>query len=262
MTEHNKDGRHENCSICWRKLSKQILKSIFFFFEKRLGGNSERHFEAFLFSRALVNALYVFGTKFSFVLYKICIHFIVIEILQLVEIHSSFFGIMTKFSVINNRPIIGVAVVMSDMEKMGTYSLNTSYIKNIESSGARCVPIFPNESEEYYRRLFKKLNGLFIPGGYGAPMDFQKPVVEMVKLFYDWSIQAYNDKEHPTYWPIWGTCLGFEIIACVAAGVIDCLDRCQFCSGSHCIEFRPGYEQTRMIKALPNDLVQVNHVSF
>ena len=46
-----------------------------------------------------------------------------------------------------------------------TSYIAASYVKFVESGGARVVPVMINQPEEYYRTIFESTNGLLIPGG-------------------------------------------------------------------------------------------------
>jgi gamma-glutamyl hydrolase len=46
-----------------------------------------------------------------------------------------------------------------------TSYIAASYVKFVESAGARVVPIKINQSQEYYKKMFYATNGLLIPGG-------------------------------------------------------------------------------------------------
>jgi gamma-glutamyl hydrolase len=62
--------------------------------------------------------------------------------------------------------------------------------------------------------LFKKLdrvNGVLFPGGGGAYMD-------VAKLVIDYAIRKNDEGE---FYPLWGTCLGFERIAILTASDPD-----------------------------------------
>ena len=48
-----------------------------------------------------------------------------------------------------------------------------------------------------------KLDAVFLPGGSGDYIDWGRPIYEQVK--------KYNDEG--SYYPMWGTCLGFESLA-------------------------------------------------
>ena len=72
----------------------------------------------------------------------------------------------------NNRPIIGILSQdltddLAAKEEGSSYSsyIAASYVKFVESGGARVVPVFVNQSDWYYDMIFKDTNGLLIPGG-------------------------------------------------------------------------------------------------
>uniref|UniRef100_A0A915IU75 folate gamma-glutamyl hydrolase n=1 Tax=Romanomermis culicivorax TaxID=13658 RepID=A0A915IU75_ROMCU len=155
----------------------------------------------------------------------------------------------------NNSPIIGILAVMADNRKNGKYCLPASYVKNVESSGARVVPIFPERGLDYYKMMFKRLNGLLIPGGSGNPLEYQKPVTDTVRLFLRWSMEAYDNSENPEYWPVWGTCLGFEILAVLSAGR-NCLSDCNCIPGSYPATPAKDFDDSRLVRSLPEDLRQ------
>jgi gamma-glutamyl hydrolase len=84
-----------------------------------------------------------------------------------------------------------------------------SYINHLESAGARTVPlIFDGDLKQELAKL-DHLNGVFYCGG-GAdgPYDvFGKAVFDKAKQM--------NDAGQ--YFPVWGTCLGFENLAMFAS---------------------------------------------
>ncbi|XP_055007220.1 gamma-glutamyl hydrolase-like [Boleophthalmus pectinirostris] len=87
-----------------------------------------------------------------------------------------------------------------------------SYVKTLESAGARVLPIMINRPEEEYRMLFKAINGFFLPGGAANIMD--SGYATAANIFYDLAIEANKKGD---YFPIWGTCLGFEQLAVITA---------------------------------------------
>lgn len=60
------------------------------------------------------------------------------------------------------NPVIGV---LSQYDHNGVPYIAASYVKYLESAGARVVPILHTDSSTELKRLFSKLNGFFIPGG-------------------------------------------------------------------------------------------------
>ena len=69
----------------------------------------------------------------------------------------------------NDRPIIGILAQECQPyfseELCSTSYIAASYVKYIESAGARVVPVLINQPEKYYQTIFDSTNGLLIPGG-------------------------------------------------------------------------------------------------
>jgi gamma-glutamyl hydrolase len=87
------------------------------------------------------------------------------------------------------------------------------YVNFMESAGARVVPLILGESEEVTLDKLSKMNGVLMPGGGG---DYY----EHGKYIYD-TLKSFND--NGTYYPLWGTCLGNEMLASYAYGSQDVL---------------------------------------
>jgi len=69
----------------------------------------------------------------------------------------------------------------------------------------RVVPILLEQSENYYEKIFENINGLLLPGG-GACLKTSNWAKTATK-FMIWS---KKEADLGGYFPIWGTCLGFE----------------------------------------------------
>ncbi|XP_075069672.1 gamma-glutamyl hydrolase [Mixophyes fleayi] len=111
-------------------------------------------------------------------------------------------------SPINDRPVIGILAQethFDNLKSIGRSYIAASYVKTLESAGGRVIPIRINLSEQEYVRIFSTINGILLPGG-GVDLIFSE-YARVSKIFYDLAIAA-NDKGD--YFPIWGTCLGFE----------------------------------------------------
>ena len=46
--------------------------------------------------------------------------------------------------------------------------MSVSFVKN---AGGAAVPIFVDQPDEYYDRLFSRLNGVYLPGGASSVID-------------------------------------------------------------------------------------------
>ncbi|OCT76859.1 hypothetical protein XELAEV_18032062mg [Xenopus laevis] len=118
----------------------------------------------------------------------------------------------------NDRPIIGILAQETHFDELQTFGrsyIAASYVKTIESAGARVIPILLNLAEEEYQKIFNSINGILFPGG---AVDLVKSeYARVAKLFYNWALEA-NDKGD--YFPVWGTCLGFEELTYLTSGEI------------------------------------------
>jgi len=83
----------------------------------------------------------------------------------------------------------------------------SAYAQFIQAAGARVVPLVLGEPESVTLEKLSKLNGVLFPGGDGDYTEFGRFVFNKIK--------EYND--NGTYYPAWGTCLGFEDFAIYAA---------------------------------------------
>lgn len=83
-----------------------------------------------------------------------------------------------------------------------------SYVKWVELSGARSIPIPYDADDELIQEIFTQINGLLLPGGAATlPSSLRKL----------WKL-AMNINQQPNQtFPIWGTCLGFEFLIELAA---------------------------------------------
>eukprot|EP00659_Diplonema_papillatum_P022416 gene22416-34329_t len=102
-----------------------------------------------------------------------------------------------------DRPIIGIwAQPYENCD--GCEYVAASYVKWVESAGGRAVPIRYNGTEEQTREIFGKINGVLYTGG---ASNITKGAKDMYKLAI-----AANKQTPQDYFPVWGTCLGFEWI--------------------------------------------------
>jgi gamma-glutamyl hydrolase len=101
-------------------------------------------------------------------------------------------------------PIIGI--VSHPIAKHGEY-ISASYVKWVEMGGGRVVPIPYNAPKEYLQSLVPQLNGILFMGGAADVNDAHRYI-------YQLAIEL-NDKG--VYYPVWGTCLGFEWLLQITA---------------------------------------------
>jgi gamma-glutamyl hydrolase len=110
-----------------------------------------------------------------------------------------------------DRPVIGILTQPYHHDhdrKYGTHDMvAASYVKWLESAGARSIPIPYDADDELVDEILTQVNGVLFPGGSAELPKSAHRVWQMA--------QQYN--QNGTYFPIWGTCLGFEFMMMLAA---------------------------------------------
>merc|ERR1712018_695065 len=124
----------------------------------------------------------------------------------------------------NYRPIIGILAQELSHSLEPWYGDNytsyigAAYVKWIEQAGARVVPVLIDQPEDYYETIFSSTNGLLIPGG-AVSLD-DSGYAKAGKILFNKAIDSGS------YWPIWGSCLGFELLAYLSneeqRNLVDC----------------------------------------
>lgn len=61
--------------------------------------------------------------------------------------------------------LFGLQILTFIIPKLKFHFFDFSYVKFVESAGARVVPILINQTDEYYERMFNYTNGILWPGG-------------------------------------------------------------------------------------------------
>jgi len=122
----------------------------------------------------------------------------------------------------NYRPIIGIVTTPSeypDVYNPQNYSyLASSYVKFVESGGARVVPIQYDLPEANLSTLFSYLNGFLFTGGAQnllQPNGSLTQYANTINTLLWWSINA---SLAGNYTPVWGTCEGFQYISYLISG--------------------------------------------
>ncbi|XP_011304814.1 gamma-glutamyl hydrolase isoform X2 [Fopius arisanus] len=160
----------------------------------------------------------------------------------------------------NDRPIIGILSQELSHRLNGIYGdqqfdsyLAASYVKYVESSGARVVPIWIGQPEEYYKSLLTRINGVIFPGG-SSWFDRSGGYAEAGEKIYRIALEM-ND--HGDYFPIWGTCLGFELMTYLAANGVEHRVNCSSSNQILPLIFKPDFMQSRMFKSAQRDIIDI-----
>nr|XP_046227385.1 gamma-glutamyl hydrolase [Scatophagus argus] len=162
-----------------------------------------------------------------------------------------FFSSANRNDSINDRPIIGVLAqdVHSPTPNRTAY-IAASYVKFLESAGARVVPVMINQTLEEYKTLFNSLNGILYPGG-GASI-ISSGYERAAKIFYELAIEA---NQRGDYFPVWGTCLGYEQLTYLTSGKLV-LSHTNTSGVSLPLNFTDDAKLSKMFKGFPAELMK------
>ena len=109
-------------------------------------------------------------------------------------------------------PVIGILSQPAGGEHNNTtndeYIIAASYVKWLEAGGARSIPIPYDAHPSLVQDLFGQISGLLLPGG-------ASDVPQSVRYLLTLAMQA--SESNNDFFPVWGTCLGFEYIAQVVS---------------------------------------------
>ncbi|EDO44920.1 predicted protein [Nematostella vectensis] len=157
--------------------------------------------------------------------------------------------------VFTNRPIIGVLSQDSsgfkNLGKHGKSYIASSYIKYLEAAGARVVPIRNDLTKSELTKLFYSINGVLFPGG---DSDLWKSgYARTGAAIFDLAMEANDNGD---VFPLWGTCLGFQLLHVRAAKGKDVLTKCSGENVSLPLNFTDGYKDSRMFRNAHNDVTQ------
>lgn len=107
-------------------------------------------------------------------------------------------------------PVIGILSqprIASDTEET-EFVIAASYSKWAEAAGARVMPIPWDATVQMVQAIFPKINGVLFPGGNSILPVAAKEI---------WRL-ANEANDRGDFFPIWGTCLGYEYLLMLASG--------------------------------------------
>jgi len=119
----------------------------------------------------------------------------------------------SKSDLINLRPIIGIMAEPDHDAKPFRSYIPGTYVDWLSAGGARVVPIPYNTDEESLFNLFQSVNGVLFTGG-GLTLGSDTPYFQACKNIWNWAILTNLNGD---YFPLWGTCLGFQLMSILAA---------------------------------------------
>lgn len=114
----------------------------------------------------------------------------------------------------NQQPVIGIVAQGMDSDLVNdprfegyqTYIM-ASYVKFMEGSGARVVPLISTEDWATTEAKLNRIDGVLFPGGDNLYTEYARGI-------FNYAVKM-NDLGH--FYPIWGTCLGMQTLAIITS---------------------------------------------
>ncbi|XP_045495982.1 gamma-glutamyl hydrolase A-like [Colias croceus] len=195
---------------------------------------------------------------------KMCYLFMITVVKDLIihkKIHNMGGETARSEEAINNRPIIGV---LSQEQSRHLHSkfpdenytsyIGASYVKDVEAAGARVVPILIGKKRAYYEDLLKKINGVLLPGG-ATYFNQSNGFADAGEHIYEIAKEMNNAGD---YFPIFGTCLGFELLIILASGRGSKENRVKCYSFRNLpLNFTKDFRTSKMYKDASNDVINI-----
>jgi len=122
----------------------------------------------------------------------------------------------------HDRPIVGILSMPNTAypASLGASFFPASYVKFLEAGGARVVPIPFDLPSGQLQTLLSQINGALFTGGAagfwsGAGNGLSPYATTAAAIFEEVKAAAAKGES----WPLWGTCLGFELINILGSGL-------------------------------------------
>ncbi len=155
------------------------------------------------------------------------------------------------------RPIIGILtqrILDKTLLKYFPFAkkrsyIAASYVKYLQSAGARVVPILDTYNKKNLTLLFNSINGLLLPGG-GVSLSTSKFFKTGKKLHQ----MAVDFNHKGGYFPIFSICLGFEAMHIYVEKNRKILSRFNAENESLPIKLESSYKTSRMFYNLTKEL--------
>ena len=101
-------------------------------------------------------------------------------------------------------PVVGILAQPYGPTNGTNQYIAASYVKYIEMGGGRSIPIpYDTTNNAVLDDIYRQIHGLLLPGGANSTIPYA--VQYLLDKVMERNAQGY-------YFPVWGTCLGFEMI--------------------------------------------------
>ncbi|KAH8421217.1 hypothetical protein KR009_001042 [Drosophila setifemur] len=146
--------------------------------------------------------------------------------------------------------------------------LAASYVKHLEAAGALAVPIWIGRDRAYYESLLVQLNGILLPGGavfideanMRAHPHLTNDCVRSAEIIYQLVEErnklARRQGDDGGYFPLWGTCLGFQLMLIHAAQQPKVRTDCDNMREAMPLHLTQDYRESQLFGNLPDSVAE------
>ena len=152
------------------------------------------------------------------------------------------------------RPIIGMMAQSSSkmpFRGLGKTYIAGSYVKFIESSGARVVPIFNNLTKRETKKIFQSINGAFFPGGMVKLTN--SGYANVAKTIFNLAMKKFDEGG---YFPIVGMCLGHQLLPTLVAGLPEIRIPTDSLNLTRPLRLPNNYRESKLFREIPEDFAK------
>ncbi|XP_019443867.1 PREDICTED: gamma-glutamyl hydrolase 2-like isoform X2 [Lupinus angustifolius] len=157
---------------------------------------------------------------------------------------------------LNYRPVIGILTHPGDgasgrlSNDTDASNIPASYVKFAESGGARVIPLVYNEPTEKLLKKLDLVNGVIFVGGWAKDGLYLETVARILKI----ALQRNDAGDH---FPIYGICLGFELITMIISEDNDILDKYNARNQASTLQFvENANTEGSIFQSFPPDLIK------
>nr|XP_014089360.1 gamma-glutamyl hydrolase [Bactrocera oleae]XP_036222130.1 gamma-glutamyl hydrolase [Bactrocera oleae]XP_036222135.1 gamma-glutamyl hydrolase [Bactrocera oleae] len=168
-----------------------------------------------------------------------------------------------------DKPLIGLLCIdrKDGMSQDVCSYIDDKNVKYLEDAGAGVVPIWINRTTDYYEYILSKVNGVLLPGGAVYVNTHDPARLDLTNYCVSASLIIIRiaEKMHKkgVKLPIWGTCLGFQLLVLYTTNMADTpfgtdvRDKCEFMNCFLAVEFLPDFRDSRLFAELPVEVESI-----
>ncbi|KAI5662350.1 hypothetical protein M9H77_21673 [Catharanthus roseus] len=157
---------------------------------------------------------------------------------------------------LNYRPVIGILSHPGDgasgrlNNATNASYIAASYVKFVESAGARVIPLIYNEPSEVLYKKLNLVNGVLFTGGWAKSGLY----FSMVEAVFKKALERNDAGDH---FPVLAICLGFELLTMIVSKDKNILERFSAADQASTLQFLENIHiQGTVFQRFPTDLLR------